>query len=82
MLKIVPSIELQIEDGEETQFFLNFDGEPAFAITVSNHNSENDDPKQPRTEMLSATLKVATMPIEGGEGETAEVKLYLRGKES
>jgi hypothetical protein len=77
---VLPPIELEIEDGAETQFFLTFDREPAFAITVVNHDSENDDPYQPRTKMLSATLKVSTLPIEGGEGETAEVKLYVRGQ--
>lgn len=80
--KVLQPIELPPENGQFS-FFLNYNGEPAFAISIENmpENLEGEDWNAKRTEMVSAKLTVVTMPIEGGEGEKAEVTLYMRGKE-
>lgn len=72
--KRLPSVELP-DDEEEHSFFLNYNGEPAYAIAVDNEVIERED--KPR---IISRLTVTTMPIEGGDGQQATVTLYEKGK--
>lgn len=78
--QVLPDIELPPTDGTFS-FFLNYNGEPAFAVTIINEPGE----VSPDTDLLkhvSARFKVSTMPINGGNGEDAEITLYMQGQDS
>ena len=72
----LPSVELPPEDGEFS-FFLNYNGEAAFAIKIE--NTPGDLTGKDPTNHVVAVMKVTPMPIEGWFDPGAEITLYLRG---
>lgn len=79
-MKKIPNIELPAEDGE-FGVWLCYNGEPAWELLITNHPSnDGGDPHQPRTAIISATMRVRPMPIEGGSCPAVEINLPLQGE--
>jgi hypothetical protein len=72
-------VNLPVEDGVYS-FFMSYNGEPAFLIVIENMPGEITPGVDPR-KIVAAKFHVHTMPIGGGKGVQANLKLMMEGPE-